>query len=58
MSATDNYDADDCECPACKAGLPKSRMVPVELPNGQKVILKLSSKAYEKLRELIEQRTW
>jgi hypothetical protein len=52
----DGYTNDDCECLMCKANLPKSVMVPAELPSGQKVMLKLSGMAYEKLQQLIEQR--
>jgi hypothetical protein len=53
----DDYTDDDCECPACKAGFPKSMVVPAELPDGRKVTLHLPQKAYEKLQQLIKQRS-
>lgn len=55
MPRFDEDIADDCQCPMCKANLPKSVMVPAKLPDGQKVMLKMSGMAYEKLLQLIEQ---
>jgi hypothetical protein len=50
----DDYTKD--ECPMCKVGLPKSVMVPAELPDGQKVFIKMSGTAYETLQRLIAER--
>lgn len=52
----DDYTFDDCDCPLCKAGIPKSHLVSAELPDGKKVLIRMSDMMYQKLQRLVKGR--